>query len=141
MNNDSSILITLWFLLESGVIWLVCFFFSSKIISRTKFIGEKKTYLRVSIANIICFLFFLIYGLLDKYYGVTSKILAPLWYLLLPTSLLFGLIFLYLFFSTKNRKERTQSKTEHQVQQRCTSFKEAVKNAKTLSNQRLTVRS
>lgn len=88
-------------LLVSICIWLICFFCSVRITNKTKFIGEKKLYLRLSIASLMYLLFFLSYGLLDKKLELPSVVLASLWYLLFPASILFTILFFILFLTTK----------------------------------------
>lgn len=108
--NSEDIFKTLLFLLEVAIICIVCYYLAHKICYSTKYKGEKKAYLKVLIANIICFLFFLIYGLLENHFYLGIKFLAPIWFLLFPVSLIFGIIFSYLFFSTKN--DNSENKDE-----------------------------
>jgi hypothetical protein len=103
--NKHDIIATLLFILESAIICLICLFCAVGISYRTKYIGEKRTYLRILIASLVCFFLFFSYGIIENYFGLGFKLLAPLWYLLFPSSLIFIVISLYLFFSTNDKRE------------------------------------
>lgn len=96
----------LLFLLKAAVIYLAFYFLAFIICSFTKYTGDKKTYFQILMANIICFLFFLIYGLLDNYYYVRINFLIPIWFFLFPLSFLLMVFFAFLFFFDKNVKPK-----------------------------------
>jgi MFS-type transporter involved in bile tolerance (Atg22 family) len=104
--NREDIFETLLFILESALIYFACYFFANKMCYSVKYKGEKRAYLKILIANVVCFLFFLIYGLLDNYFGIKVKFLAPIWFLLFPISSLLIVIFSILFFFTKHKDSK-----------------------------------
>jgi len=66
---------------------------------------KKRSFLRVLLASLICFLFFLGYGLLANNFDFKIEILDGLWFLLFPISSLLIVIFSTCFFLTKPKKD------------------------------------
>ena len=82
---------------------LVCYFLAGKLVVRSKYTGKIKRYLIMLIASLVCFLFFIFYGMIANTFDVSIKLLNPLYYLLVPVSFLSILAFSMLFFLHKNR--------------------------------------
>ena len=102
---NSELLDTLIFLLECAAIYVVFGTISRLICRRTKFSGEKKTYLIILVTNIFCFSFFIIYGLSENYFGLRIKFLQALWFILTPISFLLLILSLYFFLTIKKKRQ------------------------------------
>jgi hypothetical protein len=100
--ND--ILDLLWYVLKCAVVYISCFALAILFCRRVMYSKEKKNYLIFIVTNAICFIFFLAYGLLANHYYIRAKFFAPLWFFLFPLSLVLLLVFLYLFFTTNDKK-------------------------------------
>jgi hypothetical protein len=97
------ILDILFVLSKAAVIIAICYLITLKISSYFRYESLKRRYFKILVSSIICFIFFLTYGLLDNYYDLKNKSLAELWFLLFPISVLFIVIFSVLFFSIKRK--------------------------------------
>jgi len=102
MNNGNIFGLVIIYL-ESAIIYFICYFLASKICSSVKYKNAKRGYLKILVASIICFLTFLIYGLLDNYFDIEIKFLTPIWFLLFPLSSCLIIVFGFLFFYSKNK--------------------------------------
>ena len=87
---------------------LVCYFLAGKLIFKSKHKGKIKRYLAMLIASLICFLFFIVYGILANEFDLSVKILNPIYFILVPISFLSIVIFFILFFVNRNRKRPSQ---------------------------------
>jgi hypothetical protein len=113
--NNTYFLETILFILEIAGIYLVCYVISKVIFSSVKYKGEKKFYLEMLGANIICFLFFLIYGYLENSFYVRVRFLQPLAFLALPISTIFTLFFAVLFVTTKKKTSTENINTAESI--------------------------
>ena len=95
MNEILEIII---FYSEVAGLCLIFYLIASLICRNVSYSGTKKKYLKPLLASLICFLFFLTYGLADNYLDIQSRVLAPMWFILFPLSLIFSIIFSILFF-------------------------------------------
>jgi len=96
---------TILLLLGGIAIYVLCYVISSKICSNIKKINAvQKKKLRSLITNGICFIFFITYGLLDNYCGITVVPLEALWFILTPISFL-GLIWYTIAFFTSGQRK------------------------------------
>jgi len=95
------ILEVILFYSETAGICLIFYFIASGICANVKYSGAKKKYLKLLLASLICLFFFLTYGLADNYLDLKSRVLAPMWFLLFPISVILSIIFSILFFTKK----------------------------------------
>ena len=84
---------------------LVCYFLAGKLLLKSKHQGKTKRYFTILIASLICFLFFITYGIFANEFDLSIKILNPLYFILVPISFLSIVTFSILFFNNKNKKQ------------------------------------
>jgi hypothetical protein len=82
-----------------------CFLIAKPITARFSYPNAKGRFLRLLLASLICFLFFLAYGLVANNTDFSIEILNPLWFLLWPLSSLLSIVFLFCFLLTKKETQ------------------------------------
>lgn len=87
-----------------GLIPLVCYFLAGKLLFRSRHKGRIKRYLVILVASLICFLFFIVNGILANEFDLSVKILNPLYFVFVPISFLSMVIYFILFLINKKSK-------------------------------------
>jgi hypothetical protein len=102
MNDMISIIgEILLFIIEVAIVSIIFYFVASRILSKKKYNGVNKGRKTVFLSSVICFLFFLVYGLVDNYLDFKVRLLAPLWFFFFPLSVVIILVYGFLLIFKK----------------------------------------